>query len=233
MRGAPRPLRGVGALGGASPRRGRGVEAASSLPLRCVEGASQRRGRGVGAASLRRGICVGGASPRRGSGVGAASLLRERGISTARERRHRGRYAAWEACHRGMGAAWERRHRGCYAACKARHRGVGGAWEGRHCGVRGLSARRWSGVIAGATLRGRRVTAAWNGVIYPDFSLNLTGFFSGKHLIQFLGNKTQDFRDFILHNCNLKFHAEQFYLKLQVTNVKNKKVTANPAPQTL
>ena len=70
-------------------------------------------------------------------------------------------------------------------------------------------------------------------VIYPDFPLDLTGFFPGKHLINFLANKMQDFRNFVLHNCILDFDAEQVYLKLQVKNVKNKEVTANPKSQAL
>ena len=43
----------------------------------------------------------------------------------------------------------------------------------------------------------------------------------------------QDFRNFALHNCILIFDAEQVYLELKVTKVKNKEVTANPKPQTL
>ena len=31
---------------------------------------------------------------------------------------------------------------------------------------------------------------------------------------------------------NFDFDAEQVYLKLQVTNLKNKEVTVNPKPQT-
>ena len=38
----------------------------------------------------------------------------------------------------------------------------------------------------------------------------------------------KDFRNFVLD-----FDAEQVYLKLQVTNLKNKEVTVNPKPQTL
>ena len=68
-------------------------------------------------------------------------------------------------------------------------------------------------------------------VILPKFPLSLTGFFPGKHLIQFLAYKMQDFRNFVLHNCILYFNTEQVYLKLQVTNVKNKEVTANPICQ--
>ena len=49
-------------------------------------------------------------------------------------------------------------------------------------------------------------------VIYPDFPLDLRGFFSRKHFIQFLANKMQDFRNFILHNCIRIFDAEQVYL---------------------
>ena len=51
--------------------------------------------------------------------------------------------------------------------------------------------------------------------------------------------KMKDFLNFVLDNCILDFDAEQVYciLKLvskpQVTNLKNKKVTANPKPQTL
>ena len=65
-------------------------------------------------------------------------------------------------------------------------------------------------------------------MISPDFSLELTGFFPGKHLIHFLVLKMKDFRNFVLD-----FDAEQVYLKLQVTNLKNKEVTVNPKPQTL
>ena len=70
-------------------------------------------------------------------------------------------------------------------------------------------------------------------VISPDFPLELTGFFQGKHLIQFLVLKMKDFRNFFLDNCILEFDAEQVYLKPQVINLKNKEVTANPTPQTL
>ena len=71
------------------------------------------------------------------------------------------------------------------------------------------------------------------GVIYPDFPLNLTGFSPGKHLIQLLVLKMKDFRIFVLHDCILKFKAEQVHLLLQVTNLKNKEVIVNPKPQTL
>ena len=71
------------------------------------------------------------------------------------------------------------------------------------------------------------------GVISPDFSIELTRFFPGKHLIHFLVFKMMDFRNIVLDNCILDFDAEQVYLKPQVTNLKNKKVTANPKPQTL
>ena len=67
-------------------------------------------------------------------------------------------------------------------------------------------------------------------VISPDFSLELTGFFPGKHLIQFLVLKMKDFRNFVLDNCILDFDAEQVYLKLQVTNLKNNEVAVNPKP---
>ena len=70
-------------------------------------------------------------------------------------------------------------------------------------------------------------------VIYPDFPLDLTGFFPGKLLIQNLAEQMQDFRNFVLHTCILNFDPEQVYFKLQVTNFKNKQVTANPNPQTL
>ena len=36
-----------------------------------------------------------------------------------------------------------------------------------------------------------------------------------------------DFWNFVLHNCILIFDALQVYLKLQVTKLKNKEVTAN------
>ena len=46
-------------------------------------------------------------------------------------------------------------------------------------------------------------------VISPDFSLKLTGFFPGKHLIHFLVLKMKDFRNFVLDNCILVFDPEQ------------------------
>ena len=70
-------------------------------------------------------------------------------------------------------------------------------------------------------------------VISPDFPLELTGFFPGKHLIHFLVLKMKDFWNFVLDNCILDFDAEQVYLKLQVTNLKNNEVTVNPKTQTL
>ena len=70
-------------------------------------------------------------------------------------------------------------------------------------------------------------------VISPDFPLESTGFFPGKHLIHFLVLKMKDFRNFVQDNCILDFDAEQVYLKPQVTNLKNKEVTVNPKPQTL
>ena len=70
-------------------------------------------------------------------------------------------------------------------------------------------------------------------VISPDFPLELTGFFPGKHLIHFLVLKMKDFRNFVLDNCILDFDAEQVYLKPQVINLKNNEVTVNPKPQTL
>ena len=70
-------------------------------------------------------------------------------------------------------------------------------------------------------------------VICPDFSLESTGFFPGKQFIHFLVLKMNEFRDFVLHNCILVFDSEQVYLKLQVTNLKNKEAAVNPKPQTL
>ena len=58
-------------------------------------------------------------------------------------------------------------------------------------------------------------------------------FFLGKHLIHFLVLKMKDFWNFVLDNCVLDFDAEQVYLKLQVTNLKNNEVTVKPKPQTL
>ena len=69
-----------------------------------------------------------------------------------------------------------------------------------------------------------------DSVISPDFYLE---FSPGKHLIHFLVLKMKDFRKFVLDNCILDFDAEQVYLKLQATNLKNKEVTVNPKPQTL
>ena len=63
-------------------------------------------------------------------------------------------------------------------------------------------------------------------MISPDFSLELTGFFPGRHLIHFLVLKMKDFRNFVPDNCILDFDAEQVYVKPQVINLKNKEVTA-------
>ena len=43
----------------------------------------------------------------------------------------------------------------------------------------------------------------------------------------------QDFWNFVLHSYIPNFDAGQVYLKPRVTNIQNKKVTANPKPQTL
>ena len=70
--------------------------------------------------------------------------------------------------------------------------------------------------------------------IYPDFPLDLTGFFSGsssKHLIQFLVIKIQDFRNFVLHNCIVIFDAEQVTLRFKspISSIRNS-ITLNPKP---
>ena len=69
-------------------------------------------------------------------------------------------------------------------------------------------------------------------MIWPDCLLNSTRFFQEKHLIQFLSNKMQDFRNFVRDNSILNFDADQVYLKLQLANVKDKEVTANNKLQT-
>ena len=70
---------------------------------------------------------------------------------------------------------------------------------------------------------------AWRDIIYIDFPLDLTRFFQGKHLIQFLANTMQDFqkRRFI-HKCIFIFDAAQVYIKPLVTKFKNKEITAKP-----
>ena len=45
-------------------------------------------------------------------------------------------------------------------------------------------------------------------VISPDFPLELTEFFPGKHLIHFLVLRMKDFRNFVVHNCILVFDSE-------------------------
>ena len=65
-------------------------------------------------------------------------------------------------------------------------------------------------------------------VIYPDFPLDLTGFFGGRHLIQFRANKMQDFRNFNLKRSNLKRRDSR---DGRVTNVNKKEVTANAKPK--
>ena len=69
-------------------------------------------------------------------------------------------------------------------------------------------------------------------MIFPEFPLKLTGIFPEKHLIHILVLKMKDFWNFVLNNRILIFEAEQVCLKLQVTNLKDKKVTVNPKPQT-
>ena len=66
----------------------------------------------------------------------------------------------------------------------------------------------------------------WYLQIFPS---NWPYFFSGKHLIPFLVLKMKDFWNFVLDNYILVFDAEQVYLKLQATNLKNKEVTVNPS----
>ena len=66
------------------------------------------------------------------------------------------------------------------------------------------------------------------GVGDPSKLLELTRLFFGKHQIQFLVNKMQEFRNFVPHNCFLIYDAAQVYLKLKVNNLKKKEVTANP-----
>ena len=51
--------------------------------------------------------------------------------------------------------------------------------------------------------------------------------FSREALNPFFGAQDEGFRNFILHDCILVFDAEQFYLKLQATNLKNKEVNPN------
>ena len=53
------------------------------------------------------------------------------------------------------------------------------------------------------------------GMIFPDFSVDLTRFFQGMLLIQFSANEVQDFRNFVLHNCIPILDAEQVYVKPQ------------------
>ena len=44
----------------------------------------------------------------------------------------------------------------------------------------------------------------------------------------------KDFRNFVLHTCiQVLVLAMKVYLKLQVTNLKNKEVMVNPKPQIL
>ena len=43
----------------------------------------------------------------------------------------------------------------------------------------------------------------------------------------------KDFRNLVLDICILVFGAEQVYLKLHATNLKNNQVTVNPKPQIL
>ena len=64
-------------------------------------------------------------------------------------------------------------------------------------------------------------------MISPAFPLELTGFSPRKHFIHFLVLKIKQYGNFVLHNCILVFDAEQVYLKLQVTSLKNKEITVS------
>ena len=77
--------------------------------------------------------------------------------------------------------------------------------------------------------RGNKV-AGVQRVIYPDFPLDLTGFFSGKHLIQILADKMQDFRNFVVQNCILNFDDEQVYLNFTspMSRIRKLKQALNP-----
>ena len=83
--------------------------------------------------------------------------------------------------------------------------------------------------ILSADLLGRATAPSDLSRLSPQFD----HIFFGKHLIHFLADKMQDFRNFVLHKSILDFDSEQIYLKPQVTNVKNKEVKAKPKPQTL
>ena len=80
------------------------------------------------------------------------------------------------------------------------------------------------------------VSSKWDGRILGHDHLSrffpqIDQIFPGRHLIQFLANKIQEFQNFVLHNCILIFDAEQVYLKPQVTKINNKEVAANPTTQ--
>ena len=62
------------------------------------------------------------------------------------------------------------------------------------------------------------------------FSPRIDRIFPGEALNPFFGAQDKGFSDFVLDNCILDFDAEQVYVKLQVTNLKNKEVTVNPQP---
>ena len=75
----------------------------------------------------------------------------------------------------------------------------------------------------------------WLQVICPDVFLNLTGFFPERYLSNFSLTSCRIFRIpfYIVHTWMLIFDAEQVYLKLQVTILKNKEDTANSKSKTL
>ena len=64
-------------------------------------------------------------------------------------------------------------------------------------------------------------------LIFPDFPLNLIGFFPGKHLIQFLANKMQKFWNFVLHNCISFLLLSHWH---QTSRIRKLKQTLNPKP---
>ena len=65
------------------------------------------------------------------------------------------------------------------------------------------------------------------------FSPRIDRIFPWEALNPFFVLKMKDFWNFVPDNCILNFDTEQVYLMLQVTNLKNNKVTVNPKPQTL
>ena len=108
-------------------------------------------------------------------------------------------------------------------------RSAGSSISARPARIQPQRCLRYSAVLTTPAVRlsDGPVMVAVQLVISPDFPLESTGFFPGKHFIHFLVLKMKDILKFVLHDCIFVFDTKQVYLQLQVNNLENKEVTVN------